>query len=199
MRIPNYNPDFDVYYGIIRSDNLDQDLVNTLLYENPNARNHSYEAAVDDLAARLGIRKNDEGRYFVSDDNWENIFEDGTTFEGITDAIHACDGGYRALEDLQVDEPIIEGTYEGTKYITSWLGGALHFFITEARAYTPWAPVCSPCVPNAGNLDSWIDGATGSQSAFLPPMSWLSTEAHDAVSRSWREVCIPDGEGDTEE
>lgn len=192
--IQNYNPDFDVYFGIVSARNLDDDIVHTLMYGNSDSRDHSYEAALDGLAARLGIRRNDEGRYFVSDDNWENIFEDGTTFEEITEAILACEEGYRALEDLQVDEPIIEGTYEGTKYITSWLGGALHFFITEARAYTPWAPACSPCVPNAGNLDSWIYGATGNQSAFLPPMSWLSTEAHAAVSRSWREVCIPDGE-----
>lgn len=197
--IPNYNPDFDVYFGIVSARNLDSEIVDLLLFGNPNSVNHTEADAIAELAKEFRVFANPDGTWYVADaeDNSVNLLD--VTFPDCPSAIEACDGGYRALENLQIEEPIIEGVYDNTKYISSWLGGALHFFITEARAYTPWAPACSPCVPNAGNLDSWIDGATGNQSAFLPPMSWLSTEAHAAVSRSWREVCIPDGEGDAEE
>lgn len=194
MSIPNYNHDHDVYFGIVSALNLDSEIVDHLLFSNPNSINHTENHAIAELAKEFNVFTNPDGTWYVADseDNSVNILD--ITFPDCRSAIEACAGGYRALENLYVEEPIIEGTYQDTKYITSWLGGALHFFITEARAYTPWAPACSPCVPNAGNIDSWIDGQTGNQSAFLPPMSWLSEEAHDAVSRSWREVCIPDGE-----
>ena len=51
------------------------------------------------------------------------------------------------------DEPDIEGEMEKVKYATSWLGGALHFWIFESPYKTQCA-LCSPCVPNAGDLDN---------------------------------------------
>ena len=59
----------------------------------------------------------------------------------------------RASDDYYCDEPVIHGEHEGVKYISSWLGGALHFFITESPVVARCV-LCSPCVPNAGDLDT---------------------------------------------
>ena len=186
--IPNYNPDHDVYYGIISADRLDPDQVNWLLYENPNSINHSYNAALLELAKARNIFSTPFGKYHITDDDGEPI--DSEVYETMEDAILATKGGQSALDEMHIEEPIVEGKETSTNatYISSWLGGALNFFIVESNQYTPSCPVSSPSVPNAGNLDSWIDGNEGGHSAFLPPSSWLSTESHAEVFSYWREV-----------
>lgn len=58
-------------------------------------------------------------------------------------------------------EPEISGTLDGVKYRTSWLGGALNFFILESPHTTDKARLASPCVPNAAILDSLDGSVTG--------------------------------------
>lgn len=59
----------------------------------------------------------------------------------------------RNAEHIQIDEPIIEGECDGVKYRISWLGGAPLLWVLEGPHITK-ADLCSPCVPNAGSLDS---------------------------------------------
>lgn len=185
--IPNHNEDYGIFYGIVSARNLDDDLVHFLLYENSNMIDHSYNRALVELMKEFNVFTLPNGEFYIDDGNGDNLLP-GKTFMTSSEAIEHCAGGYRALENIQIDEPVVEGEHEGTKYITSWLGGALHFFITQSSAYTEEAPACSPCVPNAGDIDSWIEGRQGNQTAFLPPLSWLSTEAHAAVTKEWRDV-----------
>ena len=56
-------------------------------------------------------------------------------------------------DNLQIDEPIIEGECEGVKYHISWLGGAPLLWVFESLCTGMYAG-CSPCVPGAGDLDS---------------------------------------------
>ena len=60
------------------------------------------------------------------------------------------------VDNYYNDEPYIEGEMEKVKYATSWLGGALHFWIFQSPYKTQCA-LCSPCVPNAGDLDNTGD------------------------------------------
>jgi len=74
---------------------------------------------------------------------------------------------YRASDDYYQEEPIIEGKLEGVTYSSSWLGGALNFFIIESSVIVNRA-LCSPCVPNAGDL-----GTEGGFECYGVPIAWL--------------------------
>ena len=63
------------------------------------------------------------------------------------------------INNYENDEPYIEGEMDGVKYSTSWMGGALCFFILESPHQTTCA-LCSPCVPNAGDLNNIGDDYT---------------------------------------
>ncbi len=69
-------------------------------------------------------------------------------------------------EDYENDEPSIEGLMDGVSYGTSWLGGALNFFIFESPVIVKRA-LCSPCVPNAGDL-----GNPGDFECYGVPEDW---------------------------
>ncbi len=76
-------------------------------------------------------------------------------------------------DDYYNDEPDIEGEMEKVKYATSWLGGALHFWIFESPYKTQCA-LCSPCVFNVGDLgnigEDYVDVA------YDVPKEWRTEE-----------------------
>jgi hypothetical protein len=65
-------------------------------------------------------------------------------------------------------EPTISGTLESVRYASSWLGGALNFWIFESPVTTDNARLASPCVPNVGILDT-LDGSVTS---YNVPDDW---------------------------
>ena len=131
---PNFNMETGTHYGIIHWRSLDAELVDDLLHR--YGTNLSYQEAYAEIAAKV----------------WKDVLYGEIKFDDAEEEIE------RRTEDLQIEEPIIEGTYEGVTYRTSWLGGALHFFIFDSPCINRYA-LCSPCVPNAGDLDSPdIDG-----------------------------------------
>lgn len=94
-------------------------------------------------------------------DAWvESCYEDGSDPDDCADNYYS-------------DEEQISGTYEGVTYCTSWLGGALNFFITNSSVITEVAEKASPCVPNAGILSAKMDGSTQSYSV---PQDWWNTQ-----------------------
>lgn len=140
----NINPETGIAYGYIAANALDQDVVTELMYG---------DAAIN-LTADEAFKE------------WESDFErehDREPDDG--DKMSFWDG----YEDY---EPIIEGTYEGVKYRSSWLGGALNFFIFESPHITEKAGRASPCVPNAGILDD-LDGDV---QAYDVPPDWRASE-----------------------
>lgn len=77
----------------------------------------------------------------------------------------------------QPDEPIHEGSFmlgdgNWVKYRTSWLGGALNIFIFESP-FTARTVACSPCVPNAGDLDNV---GKGDYLCYDVPPDWRDTD-----------------------
>ena len=59
----------------------------------------------------------------------------------------------REMENAQIDEPTIEGEYEGVQYGISWLGGAPLLIVVQSP-YTMRGNLCSPCLPGAVDGDS---------------------------------------------
>lgn len=160
----NINPDTGIAYGYISANQMDPDTVQWLLYD--AGTDLSYEEALADL--RFEVER--------AADEIDSFLE-----RGIEAAYERL--GYAGREDyvdtrveseseaIQIDEPIIEGECEGVKYRTSWLGGALHFFIFESPVISKCRP-CSFCVPNAGDL-----GSEGDYEAYGVPEDWLYKEA----------------------
>jgi hypothetical protein len=61
---------------------------------------------------------------------------------------------------------------DGMKLQLGYLGGAALVWVLESP-HTTYSRPCSPCVPNAGDLDSLSD--TGIECYTLPP-EWFATE-----------------------
>lgn len=133
-----------IRFGYISSNSLDGDVVDSLMF-GFQAKNISYaewekeEILLNELAW----------------DNQDPSAIDPNDFE--------VDN-----ESYLSEEEIIEGVYEGVSYISSWLGGALHFFITDS-IITGNYEECSPCVPNAGNLNQ---PSTSGVVTYDVPASW---------------------------
>lgn len=142
---PNKHPETGVAYGVIGSQVLDAEIVDTLIYGG-HIKNLTYDAG---LAEWLLARQ-------------RAALEDGFTYDEMeeTDAF---------AENYERHEDTITGTYEGVTYATSWIGGALHFFIT----FSPFIKACrqcSPCCPGAGDLHSEGDMLT-----YNVPPDWIAS------------------------
>lgn len=134
----NINPETNIPYGYISAHELHDFVVHELMY-GENAVDHSWREAFTDAAQNLGF--------------------EGTDYEEAEDWAQTEDK-YIEVEDLLGEsdcEPLIDGTYEGVMYQTSWLGGALNFWIFNSPVITKRGTQGSPCVPNACVLDN-LDG-----------------------------------------
>lgn len=158
MRIVNMDPDTGIRYGTIYLNNLDGD---TAAYLFDEGRNVSEDEAIEEIRRWINAEIDQEiedGRYISdieSDPEWE--------FERRLD---------RALQNLQIEEPTIKGTCDGVEYMITWLGGAPLLWVFKSP-FTGKFDLCSPCVPNACNLDSPNpDGYEG----YTVPADWLPKE-----------------------
>lgn len=99
-----------------------------------------------------------------------DTFEPEKIVEGVD-----CDEIVESLLDsglndrLEFDECEYSYESDGTKYRLGWLGGAPLIWVLDSQHVT-FAPVCSPCVPNAGDLDNMTaDGETGGILCYCCP------------------------------
>ena len=144
----NHNPETSIPYGVIACDSLDSDLVNELWWY--HGEDLSYKEALIEL--RNEVNAEVEAGELDEDD-----------FDAELD--------HRA-ENIQIDEPTIEGEYEGVKYQISWLGGAPLLWVFWSPFVNPHAQ-CSPCCPGAGDLDS-----EGDVLCYDVPDSWRRSDDH---------------------
>lgn len=94
----------------------------------------------------------------------------GPQAENISDQnyLDECfEAGIEPDEDWYCDEPYVEGEYQGVKYGISWLGGAPLLWIYKSDYITDSAAMCSPCCPNAGDLDN-----EGEYTCYTIPDDW---------------------------
>lgn len=155
----NINKTTGIPFGFIAATALDSELVDTLLYE--AGTDHSQIEAIYNAALENFTEKHEElntleigaiydyvEEHFENEKNYEKFFEE--------------------VNNLSIEEPTITGAYEGVEYATSYFGGALHFFILSSPVTTEKARKASPCVPNAGILDT-LDGE---EYSYNVPTNW---------------------------
>lgn len=162
----NTDNETGIRYGYISAQSLDPDIVHELMYN--VGTDLSYQEAVDQIrldterrADSIEERVHDElietDYHVTCDPEYERILEDAIEREyvqlGYNDREDFVDCNVqRESEYIEIEEPIIEGTYKDAHYRTSWLGGALNFWIFKSPVAGTYR-LCSPCVPGAGNLD----------------------------------------------
>lgn len=151
----NINPVTGIAYGYISTNALDGDIVQELQFGS-QAKEPAYEA---ELASHLALKRAEHAdTYRIGHDE----FDEQAHIEAFS-------------EDWQPDEPVHEGKIviagyppNPVHYRTSWLGGALNVFIFMSPFTTDKARRASPCVPNAGILDT-LDGDV---TAYDVPADW---------------------------
>lgn len=131
MNLPNRNPDTGVRYGYISANSLHPELVDELQF-GPQAVDVSYKEACTELE--------------------DAIYHAVSPFLSSRQVQHLVDEAVEMFEH-DCDEPVHEGEYEGVKYRTSWMGGALCVWVFHSSIVKNYRE-CSPCVPGAGDLDS---------------------------------------------
>jgi len=93
------------------------------------------------------------------------------------DVVHELMWGYQAqgedTDEEGCEEELRWGVYQGVKYQSSWLGGALNFWIFESP-YIVNGGRASPCVPGACILNK---ENTGPVEGYGIPADWWSQYA----------------------
>lgn len=184
----NTNPKTGIRYGVIALNNLDPDVAHDLWTRGTDL---SYEEALDELTGEVTkeadeieesaeIKAREIGGF--TDREYEDFVE-----REIEQMYHAR--GYddrdefineevvSRAEDIHIEEPTIEGECEGVKYHITHLGGAPLLWVFEGPIGRCRA-LCSPCVPNAGDLDSGFttDEVNEGYECYVVPQDWMSEE-----------------------
>jgi hypothetical protein len=73
--------------------------------------------------------------------------------------------------DYESDDDTYELEIDGMKLGLSTLGGAYNVWVYESPVFNNAVALCSPCIPNAGNLDT-----EGGFSCYTLPESWFEDE-----------------------
>lgn len=177
----NINPATQIAYGYISAQALDDDLVQELQFGS-QAKDVYYQEAKIEERKRLARDEEVQQAAAESAGRAFGMLDDDDRYRGALQYINETWEGSaweQAFNDnYQPDEPVHEGEIvipqqgnhaEGwVKYRTSWLGGALHVWIFDSPHVTQQARRASPCVPNAGILDT-LDGDV---LAYDVPADW---------------------------
>lgn len=152
----NINAKTGIAFGYISADAIDSEIVDELLYGS-GLVNLTYKAQLEEfLAEQRQI-------YAYSPIGSNPRYDSSGEFDAEWASEDFNDGIYQAA-----DEEVIEGIYQGVSYCSSFLGGALNFWILESPVVTDKARRASPCVPNAAILDTLDGNVTG----YDVPADW---------------------------
>lgn len=197
----NTNPETGVRFGVIAISSLDPDVAELLMY-GPDAVDETYEAAykeeeasanaeVEALLAEAGIAAT-ETDALMSDYDREGFIERWLEKEyadlGVIDSDDIVAQRLEAFSDMfQCDEPDIRGTYDDIEYRVGWLGGAPLLWVLKGP-HGMARSLCSPCIPNAADLDSGFCRETevsGLQDegyfCYVVPSNWLPAQEAQAA------------------
>ncbi len=150
----NTNPETGIAYGVINLRSIDPDLAQDLWYILGHDIDYADAVAEAQIAA----------------------LEAWVTEHGNSDDFDADEVVQDFNDNYQNDEPTIEGEYEGTLYTIVHLGGAPLLYVRLSSHIVDDAPECSPCVPNAGDLDSYLAGGRGNARCYSVPADWLAKQ-----------------------
>lgn len=157
MNQPNVNPETGIRYGVISGNTLDPEVLDQLYQK----------ASADDTNRWRGER----GKELLAE------VENSTLYEIYQDELDDLIDRQLDYETANYsnDEPNAEIEHDGVKLKYSWLGGAPLIFVLESSLRTHVTSLCSPCVPNAGDLDSGWD--PDGYECYDLPSDWLRKEA----------------------
>ena len=182
--MPNFNKDTGIAYGVISCNSLNSDLVQDLFY-GYQAKDLSYQAAYEEAKreAQAAFESHTEEAHIAAAETGadrEPGYDPDTFFERYCEK-HEIDSDLDTFVDTwlerfsdccQIEEPTIEGVYEGISYAILWLGGAPIVYITHSPHVVRVGSRCSPCVPGAGDLDSGL-ADDGYECYGIPPDWYL--------------------------
>lgn len=160
--MPNYDPDTGIPYGTIYLHHLDSDLAQELWYT--HGEDISHRDALEELRAEVTRDVEDE----YGDDESDDRLSEEDMADEIDRRVET------QSEFINIDEPTIEGEYEGVKYMISWLGGAPMLWVFSSPYVGHYAQ-CSPCVPGAADLET--PDEFGIIAYDIPP-DWRRDEDH---------------------
>lgn len=162
----NINQQTGVRYSCLYLNSLDGDLANDLWM---NAENLSEAEAYAELKSEIerdAESIEEEVRIAIAERDYAMLSNDRCMEDEVEAAYNRL--GYNDRDDyidtrleleserIQIEEPTLAGTCEGVRYEISWLGGAPLLWVLESPVISK-ARLCSPCCPNAGDLNS-LDG-----------------------------------------
>lgn len=131
MSTQNVNPETGIRYGIIAANSLDPEVIGEI---QSSGRDIRYEEAEEELRAQIKAVCKD----WMGDSESDDVADLATE---------------NLANNWQDDEPVHEFEIYGVKGRTTWLGGALLVWVFESK-HSGLHRLCSPCVPNCGNLDT---------------------------------------------
>ena len=143
----NINSETGIPYGVVNGNavpNLLDDIFS-------NGDSLSYAALKAELSGKIAGALADA----IGDHchNGAELVKRGVDCDEIVDSL--LDSGLN--DNIQFEEEDFSYADGEAKYLLGWLGGAPLVWVVDSP-YLAYAPGCSPCVPNAGNLDD-IAGA----------------------------------------
>lgn len=157
----NINPETGIPYGVVNGHTVPY-LLDDITTSGDDLTYAAFKSELrDKVAAALAGCLSDN----VSDESAAEIVKRGVDCDEIVESL--LDAGLN--DRLEFDESDYSYESDGTRYRLGWLGGAPLIWILESR-YVTYAPACSPCVPNAGDLDNLsTDGETGGILCYCCP------------------------------
>jgi hypothetical protein len=153
----NTNPDTGIAFGYVAAADLDPDIVHELMYGR-QAKYLTEDRAREEEIARQRAEF-DEALAIVA--KYAGVDHVGQ-FEPCLDNFESG-----------IEEPEVVGTYQDVLYTSSWLGGALNFFIMRSPHITNYAHQASPCVPGCGILKPLNEGNV---TCYDVPADWYFSE-----------------------
>ena len=172
MQNPNTNPNTGIRYGIIAVRSLDPDIWNDI-FDLPS---DTYTDALADACKRLwseidsAVEELAEIPDFVGED-----LDDDADIDTLIDIAEQLGIDTREYnpEFWEFEEENRSGKIDDVDVALAWLGGAPMLFVFESPIITH-ARLCSPCVPNAGDLNS-MDPDNGFE-CYGIPAEWYAQD-----------------------
>jgi len=127
----NTNPETGIWYGIISANAIDPEMIDEIQRKGIDIH---FETAKRELESRI-----------------RDACEDRLGYRQTQEVVELALDLFDTWED---EEPVHKFNIDGVKGQTTWLGGALLVWVFESPNIVK-ADLCSPCVPNCGNLDSF--------------------------------------------
>ena len=143
--------EYGVRYTVFSMNYLNQDLVDELWY-GPQAKDLTYIEVEKDVRAEVTA--------YVDAEIEEGTLDESERYDEIEYRVE------REMENVQIEEPTIEGEYEGVQYHISWLGGAPMLWVFQSPLIGKFA-LCSPCCPGSTDGDS-----EGEYEGYDIPSTW---------------------------